>query len=239
MAGGKAYSPSSFGIGADPGHHEHRNPSTSVPTDARGWRSSVRRSIARLVPQPGQKTSSHGVPARVLAGVPFSDRILNIAVPVLLWPMQWTARLRIQTGIAKFLHALLLGAARPDPSVIDVDIEDLMPARGVYDGVQVPSRPCDDMAFQKRFHFHLQTLAIVFFGARAHIAAVSLYVGFYNFCRVHETLRTTPAVALAVADRVWSIGDLLDAALAIAPPAPTETAPERRRRFRVIQGGVR
>jgi hypothetical protein len=49
-------------MGAEPGHHEHRRPSTSVPTAASGWRSRVRRSIARLVPQPGQKTSSHGVP---------------------------------------------------------------------------------------------------------------------------------------------------------------------------------
>ena len=29
-----------------------------------------------------------------------------------------------------------------------------------------------------------------------HVAAVSLYVMHYNFCRVHETLRTTPAAAL-------------------------------------------
>jgi hypothetical protein len=29
-----------------------------------------------------------------------------------------------------------------------------------------------------------------------------------------EALRTTPAVALGIADRVWSVGDLLDAALA-------------------------
>jgi hypothetical protein len=34
-----------------------------VPTEANGWRSIVRRSIARLVPQPGQKTSSQGAPA--------------------------------------------------------------------------------------------------------------------------------------------------------------------------------
>jgi len=70
-----------------------------------------------------------------------------------------------------------------------------------------------------------------------HAAAVSLYVTHYNMCRVHEAIRTTPAVALGIADRVWSIGDLLDAALAVAPADPTTTAPERRRRFRVIEGG--
>jgi hypothetical protein len=69
-----------------------------------------------------------------------------------------------------------------------------------------------------------------------HAAAVSLYVAHYNMCRVHEALRTTPAVALGITDRVWSIGDLLDAALDVEPPAPTKTTSDRRQ-FRVIQGG--
>jgi hypothetical protein len=62
-------------------------------------------------------------------------------------------------------------------------------------------------------------------------------VAHYNWCRVHETLDTTPAVALGITDHAWSIGELLDAALSVAPPAPTETAPDRRRQFKVIQGG--
>jgi hypothetical protein len=44
-------------------------------------------------------------------------------------------------------------------------------------------------------------------------------------------------MALGIADRVWTIGDLLDAALATQPITPTTTAPDRRRRFRVIDGG--
>jgi hypothetical protein len=31
-----------------------------------------------------------------------------------------------------------------------------------------------------------------------HVAAVALYVAHYNFCRVHETLRITPAMQLGV-----------------------------------------
>jgi hypothetical protein len=75
-----------------------------------------------------------------------------------------------------------------------------------------------------------------------HAAAVSLYVTHYNWCRPLETLtpdarhQTTPAMALGIAKHVWSIGELIDAALAVAPSEPTETAPERRR-FRVIDGG--
>jgi IS1 family transposase len=70
-----------------------------------------------------------------------------------------------------------------------------------------------------------------------HEAAVALYATHFNFCRVHETLRVTPAMQLGVTDHIWSIGELVDAALAIAPTEPTDPAPDRRRRFRVIEGG--
>ena len=67
-----------------------------------------------------------------------------------------------------------------------------------------------------------------------HGAAISLYVAHYNFCRVHEALRTTPAVALGITDHVWSTGELLDAASATQPITPTTTAPDRRRQFRIM-----
>lgn len=70
-----------------------------------------------------------------------------------------------------------------------------------------------------------------------HCAAVSLYVAHYNLCRVHESLKSTPAMALGIAERVWTIGDLLDAALATQPITPVTTAPDRRKRFRVVEGG--
>jgi len=57
-----------------------------------------------------------------------------------------------------------------------------------------------------------------------HLVAVALHVAFYNLCRAHESLRSTPAMALGIADRVWTIGDLLDAALATQPITPTTTA---------------
>jgi IS1 family transposase len=66
-----------------------------------------------------------------------------------------------------------------------------------------------------------------------HAAAVSLYVAHYNLCRVHEALRTTPAVALGVAERVWTIGDLIDAVLPLEPNRPVRV----KRNFTVIIGG--
>lgn len=68
-----------------------------------------------------------------------------------------------------------------------------------------------------------------------HAASVSLYVGYYNFCRVHEALRATPAMALGIADHVWSIGELIDTAMSMSEP---EGGRRRKKpRLRVIEGG--
>jgi len=45
-------------------------------------------------------------------------------------------------------------------------------------------------------------------------AAVSLHFGWYNFCRVHGTLRVTPAMEAHLTDHVWSMSELLAGALA-------------------------
>jgi IS1 family transposase len=42
-----------------------------------------------------------------------------------------------------------------------------------------------------------------------HAAAVSLHMMYYNFARVHMTLKTTPAVASGVADHVWNIEEII------------------------------
>ena len=43
-------------------------------------------------------------------------------------------------------------------------------------------------------------------------AALALHFAFYNFCRVHGKLRITPAMEAGIADHVWSLRDLLEAA---------------------------
>ena len=40
-------------------------------------------------------------------------------------------------------------------------------------------------------------------------AAVHLYMAFFNFCRVHQTLRVTPAMQAGISDHVWSVAELL------------------------------
>ena len=44
-----------------------------------------------------------------------------------------------------------------------------------------------------------------------HWAAMSLWYTFYNFCRIHKSLRVTPAMAAGISNRVWEIRDLLAA----------------------------
>ncbi|HWN96244.1 MAG TPA: IS1 family transposase [Methylomirabilota bacterium] len=43
-------------------------------------------------------------------------------------------------------------------------------------------------------------------------AAVGLHFGYYNFVRVHKSLRMTPAMAGGVTDHMWTVEELMDAA---------------------------
>jgi IS1 family transposase len=40
-------------------------------------------------------------------------------------------------------------------------------------------------------------------------AALSLYFAWYNFCRVHSTLRVTPAMQAGITDHIWGVSDLV------------------------------
>jgi len=43
-----------------------------------------------------------------------------------------------------------------------------------------------------------------------HAYAVALFYMHYNFCRIHKTLRVTPAMEAGIADHIWSIEELLN-----------------------------
>lgn len=42
-----------------------------------------------------------------------------------------------------------------------------------------------------------------------HENALALYFMFYNFCRIHQTLRVTPAMEAMVSDHVWSLEEII------------------------------
>jgi hypothetical protein len=42
-----------------------------------------------------------------------------------------------------------------------------------------------------------------------HAWSVALFTTYYNFVRIHERLRMSPAMAAGVTDRLWEIGDIV------------------------------
>jgi hypothetical protein len=44
-------------------------------------------------------------------------------------------------------------------------------------------------------------------------AATAIHVAVYNFCRMHGSLKCTPAMAAGVIDRLWDMNELYDAVM--------------------------
>jgi hypothetical protein len=40
-------------------------------------------------------------------------------------------------------------------------------------------------------------------------AALALHFAHYNFCRIHGSLRITPAMAAGITDHVWTLDELI------------------------------
>ena len=64
-----------------------------------------------------------------------------------------------------------------------------------------------------------------------HANAVALHFAYYNFVRIHKTLRVTPAMAAGVTKRLWEVADL------VAVLEATEVAPKTRGPYN--KGGAR
>jgi len=60
-----------------------------------------------------------------------------------------------------------------------------------------------------------------------HAHAVALHMMFYNFCRIHKTLRVTPAMAANVTDKLMTMDDVV-ALIDAATPAPAKRGPYRK-----------
>lgn len=41
-----------------------------------------------------------------------------------------------------------------------------------------------------------------------HAHAIALYFMYYNFVRIHKSLRVTPTMEIGLTDHLWNIGDL-------------------------------
>ena len=61
-----------------------------------------------------------------------------------------------------------------------------------------------------------------------HMHAVALHLMYYNFVKVHHTLKVTPATEAGLTDRLWDISDLM-AIVDANEPAPKKRGPYKRR----------
>lgn len=64
--------------------------------------------------------------------------------------------------------------------------------------------------------------------AENHAHAVALHFMHYNFCRIHKTLRTTPAMAAGVTDRLMDVDDIV-ALVDAVESSPKKRGPYRKR----------
>ena len=62
-----------------------------------------------------------------------------------------------------------------------------------------------------------------------HAYAVALHMMYYNFVRIHQSLRVTPAMAAGVSDRLWEIGDIVELIEKSEARAPTKRGPYKKR----------
>lgn len=61
-----------------------------------------------------------------------------------------------------------------------------------------------------------------------HINAISLHYMYYNFCRIHKSLRCTPAMAAGVTSKLWEIEDILKVLDAYLPK-PKKRGPYKKK----------
>lgn len=66
----------------------------------------------------------------------------------------------------------------------------------------------------------------------SHANAISLHFAYYNFVRIHKTLKMSPAMAAGVETQLWEMSDL------VAIVEAAEKAPGKRGPYQVRKGAV-
>ena len=56
-----------------------------------------------------------------------------------------------------------------------------------------------------------------------HIHMIAIYTVFYNWTKIHKTLRTTPAMAAGLSDRVWEMSEIVELMDEVNAPVPANS----------------
>ena len=65
-----------------------------------------------------------------------------------------------------------------------------------------------------------------------HASMVAIHAVYYNFARIHKTLRITPSMAAGLSDHVWSLEEIVMMAESYAP-APAKRGPYKKKDFKL------
>jgi hypothetical protein len=57
---------------------------------------------------------------------------------------------------------------------------------------------------------HMSLKTVVSKKAENHAHMMAIYFMHYNFVRIHQTLRVTPAIAAGVTGELWEMGDMVE-----------------------------
>lgn len=86
-----------------------------------------------------------------------------------------------------------------------------MPIEGEPDEKHISTSYVERQNLTMRMHMRRFTRLTNGFSKKVeqHANAVALHFVYYNFCRIHKTLRVTPAMAAGVTDRLWEVRDIV------------------------------
>jgi len=112
--------------------------------------------------------------------------------------------------VKTFTHTDLYGAGRYTPP-------DVLKVKKVSAAGHPDMRRCSTSFVEKQNHTmrmhcrRLSRLTNAFSKKRENFdAAIALHFAYYNFCKVHGTLRCTPAMQAGIEKRQWTVADLIE-----------------------------
>jgi hypothetical protein len=111
--------------------------------------------------------------------------------------------------LIKFYSQQREGEQRYSPA----EIVEVVPV--VINGTPDPARICTSHVERQNLTMRMQIRRLTRLTngfskkVESHRAAIALHFASYNFCRIHGSLRVTPAMEAGITDRVWSISKLV------------------------------
>jgi hypothetical protein len=97
------------------------------------------------------------------------------------------------------------------------------PIEGTPDPAHISTSFVERQNLTMRMHMRRFTRLTNAFSKKVenHAYAVALHMMYYNFVKTHTKLRTSPAMAAGVSDRLWDVSDIVALREAIEPKAGT------------------